>query len=77
MEFMLFDMIQAGIGRLYLFWKYRKRAFISKVLKEKYEGSYSNAGKLLLINTFAILIGLPLISLLVVAVVVIVIGALQ
>ena len=63
MEFLLFDMIQAGIGRLYLLLKYRKRELISKVLKEKYEGSYSNAGRLLSLNAFAILIGLLLISL--------------
>ncbi len=62
MEFLLFDIIQAGLGRLYLFIKYRKKELINKVLEEKYEGTYSNAGKLLTLSFFAVLFGLLLIG---------------
>ncbi|WP_460924949.1 hypothetical protein [Pontibacter brevis] len=60
MEFLLFDILQSGIGRLYLLLRYRRKELISKVLEEKYEGSYSNAGKLLSLNFFAVLFGLLL-----------------
>ncbi len=40
--------------------RYRKKELIAKVLEEKYEGSYSNAGKLLSLKFFAILFGLLL-----------------
>lgn len=60
MEFLIFDILQAGIGRLYLLLRYRKKELIAKVLEEEYEGSYSNAGKLLSLNFFAILFGLLL-----------------
>jgi hypothetical protein len=60
MEFLLFDLIQAGIGRLYLLLRYRQKGLISEVLKKEYEGSYSNVGKLLILNFFALLFGLLL-----------------
>lgn len=60
MEFLLFDLIQSGIGRLYLWVRYRKKERIAKLLAEKYEGSYAKAGSLLLLNSFAVLFGLLL-----------------
>jgi len=65
MEFLLFDIIQAGIGRLYLLLKYRKKELISKVLEDEYEGSYSNAGKVLSLNFIAGLYGLLLLGLMI------------
>ncbi|QCR21638.1 hypothetical protein C1N53_04275 [Pontibacter sp. SGAir0037] len=62
MEFLLFDIIQAGFGRLYLFIRYRKKELINIVLEEKYEGSYSNAGKLLSLSFFAVLFGVLIIG---------------
>jgi len=55
MEFLLFDIIQAGFGRLYLLLRYRKKELINKALEEKYEGSYSNAGKAFSLNIIVVL----------------------
>ena len=60
MEFLLFDLIQSGIGRLYLGVRYRKKERIAELLAEKYEGSYAKAGSLFLLNSFAVMFGLLL-----------------
>jgi hypothetical protein len=70
MEFLIFDIIQAGIGRLYLLLRYRKKELINKVLEEEYEGSFSNVGKSLSISFFAILFGMLLFVFLMVMIVV-------
>ncbi len=58
----MFDIIMAGLGRLYLMGRYRQKARVSKVLAHKYEGSYSNAGRALFLNHLAILLVLLLLG---------------
>ncbi|MCP2043515.1 hypothetical protein L1278_001552 [Pontibacter sp. HSC-36F09] len=53
MEFLLGDILLAGVGWLYLLIRYRNREVIAKVLAEEYEGSYSKAGSSLTLNIFA------------------------
>ncbi|MBX0332777.1 hypothetical protein K3G39_05965 [Pontibacter sp. HSC-14F20] len=52
MEFLLGDILLAGVGWLYLLIRYRKKEAIAKVLAEEYEGSYSKAGSSLTLNIF-------------------------
>lgn len=60
MEFLLGDILLAGVGWLYLVIRYRKKEVIAKVLADKYEGSYSKAGSSMSLSTVAILFGLVL-----------------
>ncbi|PKV63377.1 hypothetical protein [Pontibacter ramchanderi] len=55
MEFLLGDILLAGVGWLYLLVRHRKKEVIAKVLADRYEGSYSKAGSSLSLNFFAIL----------------------
>ena len=62
MEFFFFDIIMAGLGRLYLMGRYRQKERISQVLDQEYEGSYSNAGTALLLNLAAVFLMLLLLG---------------
>ena len=56
MEFLLGDILLAGVGWLYLMIRYRNKEVIAKILADKYEGSYSKVGSSLSLNAFAILL---------------------
>ena len=57
MEFLIGDILLAGVGWLYLSVRYRKKEVIAKVLADRYEGSYSKAGSSFSLGFFAILLG--------------------
>ena len=65
MEFLLGDILLAGLGWLYLLIRYRKKEVMAKILANKYEGSYSKAGSSLSLSGFVILLGLMLTAFLV------------
>lgn len=65
MEFLLGDILLAGVGWLYLLIRYRKKEDMVKVLADQFEGSYSKAGSSLSLSGFAILLGLMLTAFLV------------
>ena len=69
MEFLIGDILLAGVGWFYLLVRYRKRKVIAKVLADKYEGRYSNAGSSVSLGIFAILISGLLVAFLIGAVV--------
>lgn len=57
MEFLLGDILLAGVGWLYLLIRYKNKEVIAKILADKYEGSYSKAGSSLSLNAFAVILG--------------------
>lgn len=61
MDFLIIDLLCAGIGRIALFIRYRDKEKRKEVLELDFDGSYALAGKLTLSLTFVILFTVPLI----------------
>lgn len=57
MEFLIGDILLAGVGWLYLLIRYRNKEVIAMILAERYEGSYSKAGSSFSLSFFALLLG--------------------
>lgn len=67
MEFILADILFSLIGRICLYLRYWKPTKVNRVLIKEYEGSFTYAGKILIVSLFNILFFIGLIGLLLAA----------
>jgi len=53
MNYVIFNLIFSGVGRLYLLIRYRDFELIEKIKDEKYAGRFSNVGRVVSLNIVA------------------------
>ena len=69
MEFAIGELIFSIIGRLFLIIRYRDSEKRIKIKNEKYDGQFSNIGRIVTLNSIAGLFGLLLIGMLIIAII--------
>ncbi|WP_345125248.1 hypothetical protein [Hymenobacter antarcticus] len=62
-------LVLAPIGVAYLFLRYRNKARVQKELASEYENSYTNVGRVVVLNTIAALLSLAMAALVILAIV--------